>query len=132
MPLPQQSSLYTVTYLGACDYRQSSDWLLDLLATCVHHSELHFTVHCQRLVCPQSIAISTSCFLATDLIQWRFFSFPRSGPLVRTARAELLSTDNTIERPFHSSLLVCPSQADFQLTAELSYQPTRYFTQLNC
>jgi hypothetical protein len=34
-----------VTYLGVCDYRRDTDWILDLLTTCTHHSELHFTVH---------------------------------------------------------------------------------------
>jgi hypothetical protein len=31
-----------------------------------------------RLV--SSVTVSTSCFLATDLTRWRFFSFPHSGP----------------------------------------------------
>jgi hypothetical protein len=30
--------------LGVCDYRRGMDWWMDLLTTCVHHSELHFTV----------------------------------------------------------------------------------------
>jgi hypothetical protein len=34
-------------------------------------------------------------------------------------------------RPFHPNLLVLSSQADFQLTTELSHLPTSYFTQLN-
>jgi hypothetical protein len=36
---------YIVTYLGVCDYRRGMDWILDLLTTCTHHSELHFTFH---------------------------------------------------------------------------------------
>jgi hypothetical protein len=35
----------TVTYLCVCDYRRGMDWILDLLTTCIHHSELHFTHH---------------------------------------------------------------------------------------
>jgi hypothetical protein len=31
--------------MGECDYRRGMDWILDLLTTCIHHSELHFTVH---------------------------------------------------------------------------------------
>jgi hypothetical protein len=27
-------------YLGVCDYRRNMDWLVDLLMTCIHHSEL--------------------------------------------------------------------------------------------
>jgi hypothetical protein len=38
--------------------------------------------------CPQSITVSTSRFLATDLTR-RFFIFPRSGPLITAACAEL-------------------------------------------
>jgi hypothetical protein len=47
---------------------------LDLLTTCIHHLELHvITVH-WHTQCPQSITVSTSRFLATDLTQWKFFS----------------------------------------------------------
>jgi hypothetical protein len=31
--------------LWVCDYRQGMDWILDLLTTCIHDSELHVTVH---------------------------------------------------------------------------------------
>jgi hypothetical protein len=31
--------------LYVCDYRQGVHWRLDLLTTCIHHSELHFTDH---------------------------------------------------------------------------------------
>jgi hypothetical protein len=31
--------------LRVCDYRRGMDWILDLLTTCTHHSELHFTGH---------------------------------------------------------------------------------------
>jgi hypothetical protein len=34
-----------VKFWGVCDYRRGMDWILDLLITCVHHSELHFIVH---------------------------------------------------------------------------------------
>jgi hypothetical protein len=30
----------TLTFLGVCDYRRGMDWLVNLLATCIHHSEL--------------------------------------------------------------------------------------------
>jgi hypothetical protein len=38
-------SLSSCTYiLSYCsDYRQGTDWLLNLLTTCIHHLELHFT-----------------------------------------------------------------------------------------
>jgi hypothetical protein len=41
-----------VTSLGVCDYRRGMDWILDLFINCIHHSELHFTDHWQRLVYP--------------------------------------------------------------------------------
>jgi hypothetical protein len=31
--------------LWVCDYRWGVDWILDLLTTCIHHLELHITVH---------------------------------------------------------------------------------------
>jgi hypothetical protein len=31
-----------VTYLGVWDYRGGMEWIMDLLNTCIHHSELHF------------------------------------------------------------------------------------------
>jgi hypothetical protein len=50
-----------------------------------------------------------------------------------------MTTDNSTNwvpgwRPFHTSLLVVPLQADSQLTTEFSHEPatSRHFTQLNC
>jgi hypothetical protein len=34
-----------VKYLGLCDYRRGMEWLLDILTTSIHLSELHFTDH---------------------------------------------------------------------------------------
>jgi hypothetical protein len=31
--------------VGVCDCRQDMDWILDLLATCIHPLEIHFTDH---------------------------------------------------------------------------------------
>jgi hypothetical protein len=47
-----------------------------------------------------------------------------------------LSTDNSANwvpgwRPFHTSLQVYSSQADFQLTNKLSHSPTSYFMSLH-
>jgi hypothetical protein len=75
--------------------------------------------------CPQPITFSTNRFLATDLTQWRFFSFPHSGPLVTTACAEHLLTDNSVNwvpgwRTFHTNRLVFSSQltSSVQLTTD--------------
>jgi hypothetical protein len=35
------SCIYILSHCS--DYRRGMDWLLDLLTTCIHHSELHFT-----------------------------------------------------------------------------------------
>jgi hypothetical protein len=40
-----------------------------ILATCIHHSKLHFTSHRHTDWCPQSITVSTSHFLATASIE---------------------------------------------------------------
>jgi hypothetical protein len=81
--------------LGVRDYRRGMGWILDLLTTWVHHSELQFTDNWHTQTNVLSLLVSTSRFLATHLTQWRFFSFPRSGRLFTAARAELLSTDNS-------------------------------------
>jgi hypothetical protein len=104
------------------DYRRGTDWLLDLLTTCIHQSELHFTNHwhTQTSVLSQlqsPLAVSWQQLLT----QWRFFSFLRSGSLVTATHLELLSTVNwTNWGPgwwsFHTNLLIFSSQADFQLT----------------
>jgi hypothetical protein len=31
--------------MWGCDHRQGMDWWIDLLTTCIHHLELHFTDH---------------------------------------------------------------------------------------
>jgi hypothetical protein len=46
-----KSRRYAVTILCVCvcvcvcDYRRGMDWILDLLTTCIHNSELQFTEH---------------------------------------------------------------------------------------
>jgi hypothetical protein len=30
---------------GVCDYRRGMNWILDVLTTCVHYSEIHFAVY---------------------------------------------------------------------------------------
>jgi hypothetical protein len=105
-----------------------------------------------RLVFSQSVTVSTSRFLATDLTQWRFFSFLHSGPLVTATRVEHLSTDNSTNRvpgwrPFHISLLDFSSHADFHLTIDnwslslntqllhvipLNWTPDNFNQQLTC
>jgi hypothetical protein len=53
-----------IVKIYGCDYRRGMDCILDLLTTCIHHSELNFTDHWHR-----SITVSTSRFLATDLTE---------------------------------------------------------------
>jgi hypothetical protein len=52
------------------------------------------------------------------------------------AHADFLSVDNSTYwipgwKPFKTNLLAFSSQADFQLTTELSHSPTSYFTLLH-
>jgi hypothetical protein len=83
------------------------------------------------------ITVSTSRFLTTDLTQWRFFTYPRSGPLVTDACAEFLSTDNSTNlvpgwRPVFTAFHRLPSTDNWQLNF-LTHQPatSRLFIQLN-
>jgi hypothetical protein len=116
---------------GVCDYRRVLISWMDLMTTCIYHSELNFTDHWHTQQLQSPLANSWQ-----RLYQWRFFSFPHPVPLVTAARAEFLSTDNSPTwvpgwRPFHTNLLVFSSQGDFQLTTELSHSPTSYFTSLH-
>jgi hypothetical protein len=125
-----------------CDNRRGMDWILYLLITCIHHSELHQITDKPRLV--SSVCYSLHWpFPGKDFYQGRFFSFPRSGLLVTAARAELLPTDNSTNcvpewRPYHTKVLDFSSLADFQLAtgnfSSLAHQPatSRHFNQLNC
>jgi hypothetical protein len=88
----------------------------------IHHSELHFTHHWHTQTSVLSLLQSPPAVSWQRLYQWRFFSFPCSGPLFTAACAELLSIDSSTNwvpgwRPFHINLLVFCSQADFQLNS---------------
>jgi hypothetical protein len=92
------------------------DWRMDYM----HHTQLHYTGHWHTQTSVPSLLQSP---LAIYLTQWSFFSFPRWGPLIAAARAQLLPIDNSTNcnrgwRPFHTNLLVFSSQADFQLTTD--------------
>jgi hypothetical protein len=51
------------------------------------YTPLGTTLYSSLTQCPQSITVSTSHFLATDLPQLRYFNFPHSGPVVTAASA---------------------------------------------
>jgi hypothetical protein len=116
------------------------DWILDLLTVCIHHSELHFTVHWHTKTSVLSILQSPLAVSWKRFYRGRFFSFPRSGPLITAARAELFSTDNSTNgfqagghfTPTFSSSLHRLT-FNWQLNS-LTHQPatSRDFTQLNC
>jgi hypothetical protein len=103
-----------------CDYRRGMDWWMDLLTTCIHHSELHIIDYRHTQTSFLSLLQSPLAVSWKRLYHWRLFSFPHSGPLETVARAELLSTDNSTKLvsgwlPFNTNLLVFSSQPDFQL-----------------
>jgi hypothetical protein len=127
-------------YLGEWQYvgRRVMDWWIDLLKTCIHRSKLHFTDHWHKKTSVFSLLRFPLTVFCLRLLPRRFFSFRRSDPLVTTARADLLSTDNSTKwdpgwQPFHANVLLFSSQADFQLNS-LTHQPatSRHFAQLNC
>jgi hypothetical protein len=127
--------------LGVCEYRRGMNWWMDLLTICIHHSELHFTVHWHTQTSVLSLVQSPLAVSGQRLYRARFFIFPRSGFLVTATHAELLSTDNSTnwvpgKRPFHTNLLVFSSHVHFQLNgtpAELTHQPATslHFTSLH-
>jgi hypothetical protein len=123
-------------YLGfVTTYRVLTGWI-DLLTTCIHQSELHFTDHWHTQTSVLSLVQSQLAVTGNGFYRGRFFSFPRSGPFFTAARGELLTTDISIKwvlgwRPFHTNLLFFSSQADSQLTTDnLTLTQTSYFTSL--
>jgi hypothetical protein len=49
---------FILSHIWGCDYRWGMDWILDLLTTCMHHSELHFTDHCHTQATVHSLSQS--------------------------------------------------------------------------
>jgi hypothetical protein len=123
--------------LGVCDYRRG----MDLLTTCIHHSELHFTDHWHTQTSVLSLlqsplAVSSQRLLPVEILQF---------PALRLSLHILpcwtqLSTDNPQLTGSQASSHFTPSyssQVDFQLKWQLNsltHQPatSRHFTQLNC
>jgi hypothetical protein len=118
------------------------DWILDLLTTYIHHSELYFTDHWHTQTSVLSLlqsplAVSWQRLLPMEILHLPFSRRycpanipqlncqPACGPLVNWQL-------NCVPGwpPFHTSLLVFSSQAE-QLTTELSHSPTSYFTSLH-
>jgi hypothetical protein len=110
---------------------------MDLLTTRIHHSELHFIGHWHththtHTQCPQSIAVSTSRFLATDFTEGDSWACRTqvllSQPPVRNSgqlRTQLDPRLATISHQPHSLLFTG------WLPTELSHSPTSYFTSLH-
>jgi hypothetical protein len=84
-----RSKFYIVTYLGVCDYRRGTNWVLDLLTTCIHNSELYITVHRHNLANVLSL-LQSPLAVSCQQIQhsWDSLASPRLDPLVTVARAE--------------------------------------------
>jgi hypothetical protein len=96
---------------------------MDWMNGFIDHSELHFTVHWHTQTSVLSLIQPPLAVSWQRLLPRESLSFPRLGPLVTAALAELLSTDNSTNwvpgwRPFHTNLLVFSSRADFQLTTD--------------
>jgi hypothetical protein len=65
---------YIVTNLGCVTYRLGMNWILDLLTTCIHHSELHFTDHWHtqtnvRSLLHPPLAVSYELLLPREILQ---------------------------------------------------------------
>jgi hypothetical protein len=122
-----------IMYLGVCDYRRSMDWMLGLLTTCIHHSELQVITAVSLISTlyksqqpPLSLfqpAVFTSRSLATA---------SNTGDSSASCIQVLLSqppVQNSCQlttswvpgwRPFYAIIQIFSSQADFQLTTALS------------
>jgi hypothetical protein len=137
------------------------DWLLDILTTCIHHSELHFTVHWHTQTSVLSL-LQSPIAISWQRISHRKYNsltelyipdirykvlFPQPHSLQLTLFFTASCTELPIRwqpsthwvpgwRPFHTELLAFSSRAEFQLTTEnwilsLTSQ-LLHFTQLNC
>jgi hypothetical protein len=117
------------------DYRQSMDCLLDLLNTCINHSELHFTDHWHTQtgvlsLLQSQIAVSWQRLLRVEILQ-----LSPSRPLFRVARAERTLVNwqlNWLGRRL-AAISHQPPSLLFTgwLSPELSHSPTSYFTSLH-
>jgi hypothetical protein len=67
---------YNVTFLGDCVYRRCMDWWMDLLTTCIHHSELHFTVHWYTQTSVLSLLLSPLVVSWQRLLPREIIQFP--------------------------------------------------------
>jgi hypothetical protein len=119
------------------------DCMLDLVTTCIHHTELHFVFywHTQTSVLgllQSPLAVSWQRYLPRDILQLPVVRFSCNSHPCRTHVNRQPSANWVLGwRPFHTNLEVFSSQADFQLNWQLNcliHQPaaSRHFTQLNC
>jgi hypothetical protein len=96
------SNLTIISRILGCNYRRGMDWILDILTTCIHHSELNFTDHWHTHTHTQTSVLgllhSPLAVSWQRLLPNRFFSFPLSVPRVTAAHAELLSTQLTVSQ----------------------------------
>jgi hypothetical protein len=129
LPLFLSNQFNIVTILG-CDYRRGVDWILDLLTTFIHLSELHFTDHWHTRTSVLRLLQFPLVVFWQRLLPREIFQFPALRSVFTAARAELLSTDNSTNmvaglRPLRTNLIVFSSQRDFQLTTDNFNSGTR-------
>jgi hypothetical protein len=104
------------------DYRRSVNWWMDLLTTCIHQSELHFTDHWHTHTRVLSLLQSPLAVFWQRLLPREIFQLPG---LWSSCHSRPCRTDNSTNclpgwRSFHTNLLDFSSQAEFLLTTELS------------
>jgi hypothetical protein len=107
------------------DYTGGMDWVVDSLTTCIHHSELHFTVHWHTKTSVLSllqppVAVSwQQIFNTVEILQHPAL---RSSCHSRSCRTlvnwQPLTNWFPGWRLFYTNLLFFSSQADFQLTTD--------------
>jgi hypothetical protein len=118
--------------LGACICRRGLNWWMDLLTTCIHHSELHFTDHWHSQASVLSLLQSPLAVSWQRLLPREILQLPRLRSSCHRCPCRTNSTNSFPSwRPFHTNALVFSSQADFQLTTELSHSSDSYYTSLH-
>jgi hypothetical protein len=106
-----------------CDYRQGMDWILDLLTTCIHHLELHFTDqwHTQTSVISplqSPLAVSWQRLLPREILQ---LPWSRRCPLVNTSHMHLPNSRLTAHLELQNSTADSESESESESLSVLCY-----------
>jgi hypothetical protein len=108
-----------------CDYRWGADWWKDLLTACIHHSDLHLTVHWHTQTSVLSLLQSSLADSWQRLLEGDSSAFRVQILFSQPPAQNSFSSDNSTHwvpgwGSIHTTLLVFSPQADFQLNWQLN------------